>query len=104
MRADAEADQYRAAQLVGGMSEFTQLRTILGEEDGDGGALSDQLQLEGTRAFDREIDRVGNVARGIAELNGGHAVAVNGQVNEGRIRIGRLAEHDDGFTVGVAFG
>jgi hypothetical protein len=75
MRADPEPDQYRAAQLVGGVSQFSQWGAVFGNPDSDCPALPGQLQLPRPRPFNRKIDRVGVVGFGGAELDRRRAVA-----------------------------
>src|SRR5580765_2046193 len=83
------------------MSELPQRRAILSQVHSDGGALPDKLQLKRAWTFDGKIDRVGIIPLGIAELNTRHAVAVDHQVDEWRIGVESLAEHDHGLAVGV---
>ena len=99
MRANPEAHQYRAAQLIHGMSQLPQGSAVLGNPHGNGSALPHKLQLPRPRTFYRKIDRVGVIGLGVAELNRGCAVAVDGQVDEWRIGVETLAEHDDGLSV-----
>jgi hypothetical protein len=85
------------------VSKLSQGGAVLGQPHGNGGALPDQLQLESPRTLYREIDRVGIFALAVAELNPRHAVAVDYKVDEWRIGVESLAEHDHGLAVFVSF-
>ena len=56
-----------------------------------------------SRTVEREIERVSVIALGATPLNSRRAVAVDHDVDVGRIGIERLAEHDPGLAVRRAF-
>jgi hypothetical protein len=56
-----------------------------------------------TGSFDGEVDSIDVVGFGIAELDGGHAVAMDGELDKGGIGVEARAKHDDCFAVADAF-
>src|SRR5205823_5451256 len=55
--------------------------------------------LECTRTQNGHIHRIRIGALCVAELNPWHAVAMNHQMNEGRIGVQRLPQHDDSLAM-----
>ena len=103
MGGDAEADEELAGEgeANGGTGG---VKLAVGAGDKGVEAVAAFFEADAVRGGFGGLDLMGVVAGGVAELERGEAVAVEGDVDGGRAGIEALADHQDGLAVLVAAG